>query len=140
MAAVQYVQACAWDGQGNVTRTQLVTIALSDLPISGDPSTFLRGDGAYMAPTTKVKQTTIDFGSMPVSDGTFTVQDAGVTMSSNVMAQVAYVAPPGKDLDELEMDNLVIRCAPGNGYFTMFVNEAIGSLLADKFLINYQIG
>lgn len=90
--------------------------------------------------TVNISQTEVDFGSTPVGDATFTVTDAAVTDSSQLMAQVAYEAPTGKDLDEIEMDNLQIRCAPGSGSFDMFINTADGSYLADKFKINYLVG
>lgn len=86
------------------------------------------------------KQTEIDFGSTPVYTGTFTVTDADVTGTSQLIAQVAYEAPTGKDLDEVEMDNLDIKCSPGTGQFSMFVTSHDGSYLEGKFKINYLIG
>lgn len=85
-------------------------------------------------------QTTIDFGALPLAAQTFTVTDANSTLDALVIAQAAYVAPAGKDLDELEMDNLSFTCNGGVGEFTMRVNAVDGSYLADKFVINYLIG
>ena len=90
--------------------------------------------------TVNIKQTEVDFGAAPVSEGTFIVTDAAVGATNQLIAQVAYEAPTSKELDEIEMDDLQIRCAPGVGQFTMHIRAADGSYLADKFKINYLIG
>lgn len=85
-------------------------------------------------------QTEVDFGVTPVVQGTFTITEATATATSKIVATLAYEAPTGKDLDELEMDDLIIKCGPaGVGSFTMFITAADGSYLADKFKINYSI-
>jgi hypothetical protein len=85
-------------------------------------------------------QVEIDLGATPVANATIVVTDTRVTVNSHVTAQVAYEAPTGKDLDEIEMDNLIIRCQPGVGQFIMYITTTDGSYLADKFKINYLIG
>jgi hypothetical protein len=110
---------------------------------TADSSTFLRGDQQWAAPgasSTNIKQTEVDFGATPVADGTFTVTDTDVSATSQLIAQVAYEAPTGKDLDEIEMDDLQIRCKPAAGSFDMYIKAADGSYLHDKFKINYLIG
>ena len=85
------------------------------------------------------KQTEVDFGTTPVKDGSFTITDSQITANSIVVATLAYDAPTSKDLDEVEMDDLVIRCGQATaGQFTMFIHAADGSYLADKFKINYH--
>lgn len=90
--------------------------------------------------STDIAQTEVDFGTTPVSDATFTVASVGVTTASQIIAQVAWKAPTGKEIDEIEMDNLEIRCQPGTDQFFMFINTADGSYLADKFIIQYLVG
>lgn len=85
------------------------------------------------------KQTEVDFGTTPVSEASFAVTDASVGTASKILAQVAYEAPTGKDLDELEMDTLDIKCAPGAGTLTMYIKSLEG-YVADKFKINYVVG
>ena len=85
-------------------------------------------------------QTEVDFGSTPVSFGSFTIVDANVSATSKIVATLAYLAPTGKDLDEIEMDDLIIKCGAGVGTFDMYITEAEGSYLADKFKINYIVG
>ena len=120
-------------------------------PAAGTPHTFpggttnfLREDGVFAAPTAEaivnIKQTEIDFGATPVAEGTFTITDASVLVTSQLLAQVAWEAPTGKDLDEIEMDDLSIRCKPAAGSFDMFIRAVDGSYLADKFKVNYLIG
>lgn len=91
------------------------------------------------ASSVKGGQTSVDFGSTPVAEGTFTITDANVTAGSKITAAVAYLAPTGKDLDEVEMDDLQIRCGAGAGTFNMFIRTADGSYLADQFTINYVV-
>jgi len=108
-----------------------------------DGTKFLRDDRTWQSPgasSTNIKQTEVDFGVTPVADGTFTVVDADVSGTSQLLAQVAYEAPTGKDVDEIEMDDLQIRCQPGTGQFVMFIKVADGSYLADKFKVNYLVG
>ena len=59
---------------------------------------------------------------------------------NNILAQTAYIAPTNKDLDEIEMDSLQIRCSSSGGGFQMYINTDDGSYLADKFVISYFIG
>lgn len=88
----------------------------------------------------QIFQTEVDFGTTPLSEQTFTITDANVTTSSHLIAELAYEAPTGKDLDELQMDELVVICAPASGSFDMYIRSGDGSYLADKFKINYRIG
>lgn len=85
-----------------------------------------------------ITQTEIDFGTTPVSEGSFTITHTGVTSNTKIIASMAYDTPTDKDLDELDMDDLIIRCGNATtNQFTMFVRTADGSYLADKFKINY---
>jgi hypothetical protein len=113
-------------------------------PASGGGTTnFLRADGTWTSPgasSTDIKQTEVDFGTTPVAEGTFTITDASVSTSNQIIAYLAYEAPTGKDLDECEMDSLNIVCSNGTGQFNMYITTADGSYLADKFKINYLVG
>lgn len=109
-----------------------------------DNTKFLRGDGVWTTPSVaasaEIKQTEIDFGSTPVSDGNFTITDATAVVGALIMATMAYDAVTGKDLDEFEMDELDIKCGNASGgSFTMLVKSKDGSYLEGKFKINYII-
>jgi hypothetical protein len=86
-------------------------------------------------------QTEVDFGDLTyVTEKTFTVVDANVTATSKITAQLAYEAPTNKQLDEVEMDDLVILCGQcATGSFSMVITSLTGSLYG-KFKINYMIG
>ena len=85
-------------------------------------------------------QTEVDFGSTPVSESVFTIAYTGATSASKIIATLAYDAPTSKDLDELEMDNLIIKAGnAGTDTFQLYITTSDGSLLADKFKINYSI-
>ncbi len=81
----------------------------------------------------------IVFGSVPISEAFFTVIDADVTPSSLITGTVAYQAPTGKDLDEMEMDRLDLKFGPGSGQFSLYA-RGLDGYLHDKFKINYSIG
>lgn len=91
------------------------------------------------AASVNIKQTEIDFGTTPVFAAEFTITDADVSATSNLIAQVAYEAPTGKDLDELELDCLYLQCQPGAGQFVLRA-EGMDGYIADKFKVNYLIG
>tara|TARA_R110000822_G_scaffold89740_1_gene207634 strand:- start:1603 stop:2277 length:675 start_codon:yes stop_codon:yes gene_type:complete len=85
-------------------------------------------------------RTEIDFGSLPIYQKEFIITDSSVFETSNITAQIAYEAPTGKDLDEIEMDSFQIICGQStNGTFKIIVKSVDGSYLADKFKINYSI-
>jgi hypothetical protein len=96
----------------------------------------VNGQGAYLP---LLKQTEIDFGVVPVAEASFVITDAGVSTGSRLVGNVAYEVPTGKDLDELEMDGLDLKFAPGAGQFTLYARGMEG-YVADKFKINYLIG
>lgn len=85
------------------------------------------------------KQVEIDFGSLPVSEGLFTITDADVSPTSQITGNIAYEAPTGKDLDEITMDVIDLKFGPGNGQFTIYAVGRDG-YLHDKFKVNYTIG
>ncbi len=108
-------------------------------PLNSNPSGYLTSAPPATGNAT-IKQTEIDFGPTGVSEGIFTIIDGQISPTSNLIAQLAYVAPTNKDLDEVECDNLEIKCQSSGGGFLMFVNSSDGSYLHDKFKINYLIG
>ena len=89
--------------------------------------------------TLDIKQTEIDFGTTPVSESSFIITDASVTVTSQLLGNVAYESPTGKDLDELEMDGLDLKFAPGAGQFTIYA-RGLDGYISDKFKINYVVG
>lgn len=100
------------------------------------------GGNALVGPSAgggSVKQVEIDFGAQPVAEASFVIADASVSPTSNLVGTVAYVAPTGKDLDEMEMDELDLKFGPGSGNFTLYARGRDG-YVADKFKINYVVG
>ena len=71
-------------------------------------------------------------------DGTFIISDPNVTANSKLTGAIAYVAPTGKDLDELEFDDFDIMFTPGAGTFNMVV-RALNGLVAGTFKIYYTV-
>ena len=113
-----------------------VTLTVADDGVDNEIDVTIAATGGGSA---DIKQTEIDFGSTPVSEASFTVVDAGVSGSSQLTGQVAYEAPTGKDLDEVEMDAFHLSFGPGSGQFTLFI-QSLEGLVIGKFKINYLIG
>ena len=87
-----------------------------------------------------ITQTEVDFGSTPLAEQIFTISDAAAIVGSKIVASLAYDAPTSKDLDELDMDDIIIKCGNATtGAFSMMIRSSDGSYLADKFKINYII-
>lgn len=107
-----------------------------------DGTKVLKGDstwGPAGSGSATIKQTEIDFGTVPVAEMSFTVLDADVTPTSQLIGGVAYEAPTGKDLDELEMDGLDLKFGPGAGQLTVYA-RGLDGYVHDKFKLNYIIG
>lgn len=105
--------------------------------IAGSSTVILPASNSAIA---TVKQTEIDFGSTGLDEETFIIADASVTANSIISGTIAYVAPTSKSLDEMEMDSFELKFAPGAGQFTLYITTTDGSLVADKFKVNYTIG
>jgi hypothetical protein len=86
----------------------------------------------------QAKQVEVDFGTTPVERGVFVVTDADVTASSKLTGNIAYVAPTGKALDELQFDAFDLRFAPGAGGFTLQILSLQGTA-SGKLKVNYTV-
>lgn len=84
------------------------------------------------------RQIEIDFGALPVAQADFVVVDSGVSEDSIILGSVAYSAPTGKDLDELEMDDLILRFGGGIGQFTINARGNSG-YVEGKFKLNVNL-
>ena len=85
-----------------------------------------------------VKQTEIDFGATPISEKEFTIVDSDVLITSKLIGNIAYEAPTGKDLDELEMDAIDLKFQAGVSLFKIYA-KGLEGYLHDKFKINYIV-
>lgn len=105
---------------------------------TGSTSTFFRSDMTQAAPTASVAitETEIDVGTTPVVEASISVTDAGISTSSKIIGGVAYKAPTGKDLDELEMDALEIKFEPLTGTMNVHI-KGLEGYIADKFILWY---
>ena len=95
--------------------------------------------GSSSSSSVKVKQVEVDFGTLPVAEAQFTITDPDVTISSHIVGAIAYEAPTDKDLDEMTMDSLDVKCGNGVGQFDMYI-IGLDGYIADKFKVNYVVG
>lgn len=84
-------------------------------------------------------QVEVDFGPLPVSEASFIVVDARVKSTSRITGNIAYQAPTGKDLDELEMDAIDLKFGAGNGQINVYM-KGLEGYIHDKFVLNYTVG
>lgn len=111
----------------------------------GDTAKFLNADGAYSTPaggggSADITQVEIDFGPMAVRSKTFTVTDALVTPSTQIIASQAGDAPTGKTADDNEMDSILFRAVPGSGQFTLYATVIEGIKVNGFYRCNYLRG
>ena len=117
-----------------MTKTTSV-VAHSEL-VDGTSTTLHSHAGGSGA---NVKQIEIDFGDVSfVTEGIFNITDVDVTVNSKIIAEVAYVAPTNKDLDEIEMDDIEVKAKPNAGNLELWVKSTSGSIYG-KFKINYLV-
>jgi len=86
-----------------------------------------------------VKQTEVDFGDDKMTEKSFTITDADVSPTSQIVGNVAYEAPTDKDLDEVDMDPFELKFQPASGSFALFMKALEGSVYG-KFKVNYLVG
>jgi hypothetical protein len=74
----------------------------------------------------------VDLGRTPLSRGTFTVTDAGVTSTTKIMIWQAMSSLTGKGslADENEMDTLLLKATAGTGNFKVNWEANEGFVLA----------
>ncbi len=90
--------------------------------------------------TLDIKQTEIDFGTTLYQiRKTFTITDASVVVTNQIIASMSLDAPTGRDADEVRVQDFDIKCAAGTGQFAMEVNSLCG-VVNGKFKVNYLIG
>lgn len=127
----------AANGYASLDATTKVPIA--EVPTGTTSTTVSLGNHTHAGGSVALYQAEVDFGVTPVSEASFTITNAAVTASSIISGTVAYAAPTGKDLDELDMDGLDLKFAPGTGQLTLYA-RGLDGYVADKFKINYVVG
>lgn len=105
-----------------------------------------------MAGFSVIYQTEVDFGSTPTTQKLFTVTDARATSANApsgdffnpnilIMAQVCYVAPTGKSVDEIQNDcGMVVNAGFNVDTSLYFLVTSLNGPVIGKFKINYLIG
>jgi len=107
-----------------------------------DGNKVLFGDKTWRVPgagSINIKQVEIDFGIIPISEKEFIIIDSDVLVTSQIIGNIAYEAPTGKELDEITMDSIELKFAPGMGQLIIYV-KGLEGYLEGKFKINYLIG
>ncbi|MBA3758925.1 MAG: hypothetical protein H0X07_00160 [Gemmatimonadales bacterium] len=106
-------------------------------------STFLRGDQSWAAPaggSASITQVEVDWGEAPARCKTFTVTDATVSVSSQIIINQSGEAPTGRQADENEMEAIICRAVPGAGQFTVYADAMDRQLVRGLYKLNYLVG
>lgn len=133
-------------GGGNIAASRVLTL-LNDVSAPGNSfyygtsSAGVKGFFALPVPVVPVlAQTEKDFGATPVYGAVFSVVDAGVTAGMKVVASLAYDAPTGRDLDEVELVDFQISAGSVVvGAFSLLVQSLTG-LVSGAYKFNYVRG
>lgn len=88
----------------------------------------------------RYKQVEVDFGdALYQSYRIFEINDSDAEVGRKILAEVAYEAPTGKSLDEIEMDEFTVNAGCSEkGKINLIVKSLSGNL-HDKFKINYWV-
>ena len=90
--------------------------------------------------TINIKQTEVNWGDANFqTEKTFTITDADVSTTSQILASIANEAVSGKDADENEVDSFVLIAKPAAGTFDLFIKSLEGSVYGG-YLVNYLVG
>lgn len=133
-AMVDTLGGAAATGTGALARKDGATLTGAVvLPVTATISTYAVGRGT---------QTEIDFGSTPVRSTKFTISNTSVVAGTKVMAAIAYEAPTGRTIDEVEMEFDRVMVTAGNVVaatgFDIYVGSSTG-MLSGKYKINYSL-
>lgn len=98
---------------------------------SGDT---LEGAGGGSATLT---ETEIDFGTKPVNNKTFIINDAGVSVSNKIIVIGSASDATGQVGNDWEVDSAMFSAKANTGNFTLYVNAQFS--ISGKRKIYYQI-
>lgn len=66
----------------------------------------------------------VDFGSLPVEEGTFTIVDAGCSATSKVMVAQSGNTATGRFAGDALWDSIAYAALPGTGQFTLHASPS----------------
>ena len=108
--------------------------------LNGGSGKILWWTGAKWAGMTFTSGCVVNFGATPLAMQTFTIAENQAQSGGMVTAVARYIAVGSKDLDDMEMEDLVCQCdAPVGGFFQLTVSERSGCYLEGSFAITYTI-
>ena len=114
--------------------------AISGRVATSDTSGNATWQAVTAAATINIKQTEINWGDGNFqTEKTFTITDADVSATSQILASIANEAVSGKDADENEVDSFVLIAKPAAGTFDLFIKSLEGSVYGG-YLVNYLVG
>lgn len=130
----KYVKVPAKDkGTPSVIEVLVSTETIANALVESNDPRLLANN---LTTTGVMAETEIDVGSTPVIEASVAVANASISTSSKIIGGVAYKAPTGKDLDELEMDVLEVKFEPALGSMNVHI-KGLEGYIADKFIIWY---
>lgn len=104
-----------------------------------DPVTGTKTLAQLAAGGANIIEVEVNFGSTPVRAKSFVITDAGVSTASQILAMQSSEAATGRSEDENEMETLIVRCTPGAGQFTAYLESLQGALVG-IYKLNYLVG
>lgn len=121
----------------NAQKNSDITLAEIEAKLTGEISSHTH---APTAAVVDVKQTEVDFGTVPIKMKRFTITDSGVSPSNQILAALSYDDPSDGDVDSAEwFENLTVMAKAGTGQFFLYCSSIFADING-KVKINYIIG
>lgn len=103
--------------------------------ISGSIQELPTGDTLPGAGGLTVQEVEIDFGTTPVTEGVFTITDAGVTGSSRILLSPSGSTATGRTGNDYSWETFSFSAVAGTGSFDLYANCSNGSVVGKRKVI-----
>ena len=100
---------------------------------TANSTTFLRGDQTWQVPGgVTITEVEIDFGTIPVTEKSFIITDAGISIISKIIVQPSGNVATSRVGNDYSWETFSFSATSGTGNFTLYANCSNGSLVGKR--------